>query len=119
MSSYNKMNVKFLSVISYIGPLFVIGKFSFEKDSEQVKFHAKQGEVLFYIMFSLSLISCILDYTLSSMAESLSIICFLFNIGIGAAWLILSIMGIISAFSGSKVSLPIVGSFVNKINKEG
>ena len=119
MNFYDKVNVKFLSVISYIGPLFIVGKFSFEKNCDQVKFHTKQGEFLFYIMFFLSLISAIFDYTLSSMVESLSIICFLANIGIGVTWLILSIMGIISAFSGTKVNLPIVGNFVNKINKEG
>ena len=119
MNFFNKMNVKFLSVISYIGPLFIVGKFSFEKDCEQVKFHTKQGEFLFYIMFSLSLISSLLNYALSSLVESLGIICFLVNIGIGVTWIILSIMGIISAFSGTKVNLPIVINFVNKINKEG
>lgn len=119
MSSYNKMNVKFLSVISYIGPLFIIGKFSFEKNCEQVKFHTKQGEVLFYTMFFLSIASATLDFIFRFMLESLSIICFLINIGIGVTWFILALMGISSAISGSKVSLPIVGSFVNKISKEG
>ena len=119
MSLYNKTNVKFLSVVSYIGPLFVIGKFSFEKDCEQVKFHCKQGEILFYMMSLFILLSIILDYAFSFVLESLSIICFLFNIGIAVTWIMLAIMGIISAFSGSKISLPIVGSLSNKINKEG
>ena len=119
MNSYNKTNVKFLSVVSYIWPLFVIGKFSFEKNCEQVKFHVKQGEILFYLMLSLTLSSIISEVLLNYVSESLSIICFLINIGIGFSWIILAIMGIASAISNSKLSLPIVGFFANKLNKEG
>lgn len=120
MNSYNKTNVKFLSVISYIGPLFVVGKFSFEKNSDQLKFHNKQGEILFYLMSTLSLISVFLDYTFSFMLDCLSIIGLLFNISIAVTWIILAVMGIVSAFSSSKLCLPIIGSFAaNKLNKEG
>lgn len=118
MNKYNKINVKFLSVISYIGPLFLIGKFSAEKDCESVKFHVRQGEILFYSMIILFLFTFILDYTLSSILESLSIICFLLYIGIAVAWLILSLMGIASAFSASNTSLPLVGDLSNKITKK-
>ena len=119
MNSYNKMNIKFLSIVSYIGPLFVIGKFSYEKDSDQVNFHYRQGEILFFTMFILVLFSLIFDYILNFVSESLSIICFLFKIGIGVTWAILSIMGILSAISGSKTHLPIIVMLLEKIsNKE-
>lgn len=119
MNSYNKMNIKFLSVVSYIGPLFVIGKFSYEKDSDQVNFHYRQGEILFFTMSILILSTIIFDYILNFISDSLSIICFLLKIGISVTWVILSIMGVISAISGSKTYLPIVGSLLKKIsNKE-
>ena len=119
MSSYNKANVKFLSIVAYLGPLFIIGKFSFEKNCEQVRFHVKQGEILFCLMSFFALVSMILEYTFCSVLESFSIIFFLVNMGIGVMWLILAAMGVISACSGSKLSLPVVGTLANTLNKEG
>ena len=39
---YNKVNVKLLSILAYIGPLFLMGKLSVEKDEPHVKFHTHQ-----------------------------------------------------------------------------
>ena len=44
---YNKVNVKLLSILAYIGPLFLMGKLSVEKDEPHVKFHTHQGAILF------------------------------------------------------------------------
>ena len=44
---YNKVNVKLLSILAYIGPLFLMGKLSVEKEEDNVKFHTHQGAVLF------------------------------------------------------------------------
>lgn len=118
MRHYNKTNIKFLSILSYIGPLFIIGKFSYEKNSDQVSFHCKQGELLFYIMTILILISITFDHFLTSLLESFSVICFLFKIGIIVTWIILSIMGIVSAFFESKTKLPIVGNLYDKFNNK-
>lgn len=118
MNSYNHANIKFLSVIAYLGPLFVVGKFSYEKECAQVKFHCKQGEALFYMMTTLVLVSIFLDFTFNFVLDSLSIICFLFNIGVGVSWVILAIMGAASALSGTKVRLPIIGVVLDKINNK-
>lgn len=119
MNYYNKLNVKFLSVISYIGPLFVIGKFSLEKNCDKVKFHVKQGEILFYLMSLLIFISIIIDYAFSFVWEYIGILCFLAKIGVSVMWIILAILGMISAFSDSKAILPVVGNLANRLNKEG
>ena len=42
---YNKVNVKLLSILAYIGPLFLMGKLSVEKDEPHVKFHTHQGAI--------------------------------------------------------------------------
>ncbi len=118
MEKFDKFNVKFLSIISYIGPLFLIGKFSVEKDSDQVRFHSKQGEILFYTMSCLSLIVLILQLTLSSLFETIEIICLLSYIAIGVAWLILLIMGISGAISSKMIYIPIIGDIVKKIIKD-
>ena len=44
---YNKVNAKLLSILAYIGPLFIMGKVAVEKDEPGVKFHCRQGGILF------------------------------------------------------------------------
>ena len=112
MESYDKFNVKFLSIVSYIGPMFLIGKFSVEKESKQVKFHNKQGEVLFYI-FLLLYIVCVALHVLNEFTESVDeILAFTFTVGVSVAWVLLMIIGVSNAVQGKLIGLPIVSWFV-------
>ena len=69
---YNKVNVKLLSILAYIGPLFLMGKLSVEKDEPHVKFHTHQGAILFcfvagaYVVGMTSAPSKRIRYTLSA-----------------------------------------------------
>ena len=118
MNKYDKVNVKFLSLVSYIGPLFIIGKFSAEKNCDFFKFHVRQGKLLFFTMFILLSLNTTLYFSLSSISETFEIICLLFYIAIFVAWLVLSIMGIVSVFSESKSNLPLIDDLFNKRTKK-
>lgn len=112
MENYDKFNVKFLSIVSYIGPMFLIGKFSVEKESKQVKFHNKQGEILFYIFLFLYMV-CVALHVLNKFTESVDeILAFTFTVGVSVAWVLLMIIGISNAIHGKLVGLPIVSWFV-------
>ena len=51
-------NIKFLSAISYIGVLFVIGHFAVEKNNPDLRFHTFQGGILFvFFVFLLIFVS--------------------------------------------------------------
>lgn len=117
MNEYNKFNIKFLSVISYLGPLFIVGKFSLEKDEENVRFNVNQGKILFYLIMFLYLLVFSLNFFLEPFVETIEIITLLSYIGITAAWFILIIMGITAAIKGTKVKLPLVGRLANKLSK--
>ncbi len=119
MENYDQFNVKFLSILSYIGPMFLLGKFSVEKESKQVKFHNKQGEILFYIFFVLYMV-CIALHVLNKFTESVDeIIAFTFTVGVTVAWVLLMIIGVTNAEQGKLVGLPIVSWFVkNNIRSE-
>ena len=115
---YNKVNIKLLSALSYIGPLFLIGRFSVEKDSEQLKFHNKQGEVLFLLMLTFGTVTAIVSFLLFQiLEEEFEIIIFLLFIGISVAWLVLAIMGICGAIKSKKICLPIVCDITKKLIK--
>ena len=118
-SKYNAVNIKLLSALSYIGPLFLIGRFAVEKDSEQLKFHGKQGEILFILMLAINAVAAAISFVLYHLLEeSFEIIVFLIFIGISVAWLVLSIMGICGAIKSKKICLPIVCDITKKIIKQ-
>ncbi len=112
MKDFDEFNVKFLSVVSYIGPLYLIGKFSVEKDSEQVKFHNKQGEILFYVFCVLYFICALLHLVEKLTSGVIELVAFLMTVGVSVALIILMLIGVTSAFKGTKVRLPIVSLFV-------
>ena len=87
---------KLMAVLSYLGILVFIPFFT-SKDDPYVKFHVKQGLVLFGIEVVLML--------LSHMAYSLWAIFQLINLAV----LVLAIIGIIHAIKGHEKELPLVG----------
>ena len=108
MKDFDTLNVKVLSAISYLGPLFIIGRFSVEKNSDNFKFHSKQGEILFYSMFAISLIAWSLEQILYTFFDSFSIIFLLVYMGIFISWIILSLLGIYGSFNNKKIKLPFI-----------
>jgi len=91
-----------LAIISYIGILCLIPILMKDKNGF-VKFHAKQGLVLFIAEIITWVIFYALPYQLW----------FLYNL-LTLLWIILSIIGIINAVKGKQESLPIIGGFAEK-----
>lgn len=87
-----------MAVLSYVGPLVIVS-YLMAKDDPFVKFHIRQGAVLFAIEIAISLVSSIF------MFGSLYMIAQLANLGA----LILSIVGIINVVKGKETQLPLVG----------
>lgn len=113
----DKSNVKFLSVLAYIGPLFVMGLFSVEKENPEVKFHSRQGGILFAVAFFSYFLSGIIVYLLHPFPAVSEIVFVLFVVLISVSWFILIIMGISGAMKNQRVSLPLV-SEIDKIIKK-
>ena len=91
-----------LAIISYIGILCLVPILMKEKDGF-VKFHAKQGLVLFIAEIITWIIFYALPYQLW----------FLYNL-LALLWVILSIIGIINAVKGEQKPLPVIGKFAEK-----
>lgn len=105
----NNDNIRFLSAISYLGVLFVVGRFAVEKDNPDLRFHTYQGGVLFGVFAALYLCDFLL-YLIMSIAPALQIILTLLTtVAISAAYLILMIIGITSAVKFEQRLLPFVG----------
>ncbi|TET84035.1 MAG: hypothetical protein E3J36_02480 [Candidatus Nealsonbacteria bacterium] len=90
-----------LAIISYIGILCLVPILMKEKD-EFVKFHAKQGLVLFIAEVATLLISWI------------PILGWFIGFILWIIWVVLSLIGIINAVDGKQVPLPVIGKFAKK-----
>ncbi len=101
-------NIKLLCVLSYVGPLFFMGKFSVEKDDPDVKFHSDQGLILFSLVIALFFIDFLLSLILSFFPAMNEILVLLFSVAIVVMWAIIAFMGIYYALKGKKTKLPIV-----------
>lgn len=91
-----------MAVLAYVGPLVIVSYIT-SKDDAFVKYHIKQGGVLFIIEVAV--------WFFSSMLVFLFPILMLINLGT----FILSIIGIINASKGEEKELPIVGKYSKNI----
>lgn len=87
-----------MAAIAYVGPLVLVS-YVIAKDDPFVKFHIKQGFVLFTFEVALWVIGTIL-WLLMPLVNLLQL-----------AALILSIVGIVNAVSGKEKELPFVGKY--------
>jgi uncharacterized membrane protein len=91
-----------MAIISYIGFLCLIPIFSKEKD-EFVRFHAKQGLVLFAGELA--------GWAVFSLLPFLWYFAGILNI----LWLVLTILGIMNVVNKEKKELPLLGRFADKL----
>lgn len=90
-----------IAILSYIGILFLVPLLAV-KDDEFVKFHAKQGLVLFIAEVATALVAWI------------PMIGWIIGLIAWLTWLVFSIMGIINVLGGKKEKLPLLGDFADK-----
>ena len=87
-----------MAVLAYIGPLVIVSYLS-AKDVPFVKFHIKQGLVLFSIE--------VIVWLLGAVMMPLWVVYSIINIAV----LVLSVLGIVNVTQGKEAKLPIVGDF--------
>ena len=102
--SPNGQKTDVMALISYLGPLCLIPFLTQEKRDEFVKFHMKQGLVLFIVEVIVSFILLILPF--------LGFLDWIFNI----IWLVLIILGIVNVVNNEKKELPLIGQFAEKLS---
>lgn len=87
-----------MGILAYLGPLVIVS-FFIAKDDPFVKFHIKQGLVLFVVEVAM--------WFLGSIFPPLWIILWLVNLVV----LVFVIIGIMNVFHGQEKELPIIGKY--------
>ncbi len=90
-----------IAILSYIG-ILVLVPLLMEKKDEFVKFHAKQGLVLF------------IAEVITSFFTAIPLIGWFLGPVIWIFWIILSVVGIINVLNGKRSPLPLIGGFANQ-----
>ncbi|MEN3044068.1 MAG: hypothetical protein ABDH37_02465 [Candidatus Hydrothermales bacterium] len=98
-------NKRYIALLSYLGILFII-PLILEPNDEFVKFHVKQGIVLFVFFMIVFILGGIIPFIGWFV---------LWPIGI-FIWILLLIVGIINALGGKKEKLPYIGKYADKLN---
>lgn len=90
---------KYLGALCYLGPVFVIIALLAERDSKFIRYHANQAIMLWILAFACALV-CIVPIIGWIAGGIGSIVAFVFDI-----------MGLVRAFKGRAVDLPLVGKY--------
>lgn len=125
-NSFDKKDIennKGISVLSYLGFLFLVPYFAAQK-SRFARFHAKQGMVLFIFEFAVNVIMAILKaifnviyygtFTVFTWIRIPNIILTSVHSLLGLAALALTIIGIVNVVQGKAKELPFIGKFAPK-----
>ena len=108
--------IKTLSFCAYLGPLFLVGLLSDEKNSRWLRFHLNQGACLFIFEAAAACLIALLSFLLGLIPAAGHIISLIFTFAAGAAALVLAgaltIYGLVSVNEGVKRPLPVIGGFV-------
>ncbi len=96
-----------MGVLAYLGPLVIVS-YIVAKDDPFVKFHIKQGLVLFVVEVAL--------WVLSSMFWVMFYQFWMLYQLINLAIIVLSIIGIVNVVQGKEKELPLVGQFGKSFN---
>ncbi len=99
-------NIRFLSAISYIGVLFVVGHFSAERENPDVRFHKYQGFVMFVMFSTLYCIDGLLFGMLGFSPEIQEIVTLPVTLAVSAAYVFLTVKGVMSALQFKQTVLP-------------
>lgn len=111
----SEKEIRIISMMSYIGPLFVVGRVLNKGGrSYSLDFHSWQGGILFFTMTAAyNLVGYIAKggILFPVLREVVGLILY-FGVSVGG--IILSIMGVLNAYKGEQIYLPLVGD-IDKI----
>ncbi len=111
-------NIKFLSALSYISVLFLVGHFAVEKNNPDLRFHKYQGGILcvvFTILYLLDLLICLI-FSFSPPVQG--IVAFTLTIAISIAYVMMMIFGITSAVKVQQKQLPFIGFYAVRLREK-
>jgi uncharacterized membrane protein len=108
---------RWLAAVSYafVVAVFVVVEARRKPLDEFVRFHARQGFVLFFVEFALLIVTMILNATVGQIEVAGAVLMITWKLCVGLAAVGVSVMGFMYGLSGEIWHLPILGRFANRV----
>jgi uncharacterized membrane protein len=108
---------RWLSALAYafVVAVFVVYEARRRPHDDYLRFHARQGFVLFFAEFALLVVSMILNQTIGRIDVLGFVLMVTWNLCTGLAAVGVSVMGFMYALSGERWHLPVLGNFANRV----
>lgn len=108
---------RWLAAMSYafVLAIFVLYEAKRRPPDPFLRFHARQGFVLFFTEFALLVVSMILGHTIGRVEYVGAVVMITWNLCIGLLAVGVSVMGFMYALSGERWRLPVLGDYANRV----
>ena len=110
-------NIRFLSAISYLGVLFLVGHFAVERDNPDLRFHKYQGGILclsFSFLYLTDMLICLL-FSFSPQLQA--IVSFIITSAVTVAYGFMIYFGVSSAVKFRQRQLPFIGFYAVRLRE--
>ena len=110
-------NIRFLSAISYLGVLFLVGHFAVERDNPDLRFHKYQGGLLclsFSFLYLTDMLICLL-FSFSPQLQA--IVSFIITSAVTVAYGFMIYFGVSSAVKFRQRQLPFIGFYAVRLRE--
>ena len=110
-------NIRFLSAISYLGVLFLVGHFAVERDNPDLRFHKYEGGILclsFSFLYLTDMLICLL-FSFSPQLQA--IVSFIITSAVTVAYGFMIYFGVSSAVKFRQRQLPFIGFYAVRLRE--
>lgn len=117
MMNEENWNIRFLSAISYLGVLFLVGHFAVERDNPDLRFHKYQGGILclsFSFLYLTDMLICLL-FSFSPQLQA--IVSFIITSAVTVAYGFMIYFGVSSAVKFRQRQLPFIGFYAVRLRE--
>jgi uncharacterized membrane protein len=108
---------RWLAALSYafVMVIFVLYETKRRPPDPYVRFHARQGFVLFFVQFVLLVVTTILRHTVGNFDVSGAVIMVTWELLFGLLAVGISVMGFMYGLSGEMWRMPVLGQYANRV----
>ena len=108
---------RWLAALAYafVVAVFVVYEARRRPHDDYLRFHARQGFVLFFAEFALLVVSMILNQTIGRIEVLGFVLMVTWNLCTGLAAVGVSVMGFMYALSGERWHLPVLGNHAHRV----
>jgi uncharacterized membrane protein len=108
---------RWLSAMAYafVLAVFVLYEAKRRPPDDYLRFHARQGFVLFFVEFAMLVVTMILNHTIGKVDVVGFVLMITWNLCVGLLAVGVSVMGFMYGLSGERWKMPFLGKYANRV----